>query len=140
MFYRHILFSGKNEKEQIEKIFDLCGTPTPRNFERFEEINDDGIMQYIKSNFRPYKLYEKLNDKKSNPYATPLFIDLMEKMLKLDPKKRISAEDAYRHEFFKEDPRPCQQEQLPVSIDDTHEFVVKKMRDEKFRGMYEKAK
>ena len=140
MFYRHILFSGKNEKEQIEKIFDLCGTPTPRNFERFEEINDDGIMQYIKSNFRPYKLYEKLNDKKSNPYATPLFIDLMEKMLKLDPKKRISAKDAYYHEFFKEDPRPSQPEQLPVSIDDTHEFVVKKMRDEKFRGMYEKAK
>ena len=41
-------------------------------------------------------------------------IALMNRFLTYDPKRRISADDAIKHEFFKENPRPVDPSQFPT--------------------------
>ena len=78
----------------------------------------------VSSNPRPRKLIERLKSSNS-PYIDDSFIDLMDQMLCMEPNNRISAEDAYYHPYFKEDPRPCQPKDLPLIEEDSHEYSVK---------------
>jgi serine/threonine protein kinase len=43
-------------------------------------------------------------------------------MLELDPSKRITAEEALRHPYFKEEPLKCDPKDLPKIEKDSHEF------------------
>ena len=38
-------------------------------------------------------------------------MDLLLKMIELDPSKRITAKEALEHEYFKLDPIPCKPEE-----------------------------
>ncbi|PWZ19040.1 Cyclin-dependent kinase C-2 [Zea mays] len=86
------ILPGKNEPEQLTKIFELCGTP------------DDTIWPGVTkmpwyNNFKPHRpLKKRVKDffKHFDRHA----LDLLEKMLTLDPSQRISAKDALDAEYF----------------------------------------
>lgn len=40
-------------------------------------------------------------------------IDLIEKMLDYNPKKRITATAALQHSYFTSSPKPCQPSEIP---------------------------
>lgn len=46
-------------------------------------------------------------------YLTDLGLDLMQQMMTYDPSKRISAEEALNHPWFREEPLPEQLENMP---------------------------
>ena len=52
-------------------------------------------------------------------------LDLLEKLLSLNPAKRIPAKTALEHAYFKASPLPCPPEGLPKIEKDTHEYEVK---------------
>eukprot|EP00798_Chlamydomonas_sp_ICE-L_P024420 gene24421-10019_t len=56
-------------------------------------------------------------------------VDLLKKMLALDPAKRISAVDAFQDKWFWSEPMPCDPQDLPCS-GSSHEFTMKKRRQE----------
>ncbi|XP_017244530.1 cyclin-dependent kinase C-1 isoform X2 [Daucus carota subsp. sativus] len=95
--------------DQLKKIFKLCGTP--------DEINWPGVSTTPWYN----KLMPERHMKRVDSYA----IDLLEKMLTLDPAQRISAEDALDAEYFWTDPLPCNPKSLP-KYESSHEFHMKK--------------
>ncbi|KAI8020744.1 Cyclin-dependent kinase C-2 [Camellia lanceoleosa] len=56
-------------------------------------------------------------------------LDLLEKMLTLDPSQGISAKDALDAEYFWTDPLPCDPRSLP-KYESSHEFQTKKKRQQ----------
>ena len=92
------MFLGKNENEQLDRIFNLLGTPNDNEYPWLKEspewngyINSETFKKYEKQDIR--KIYPNINDNDS--------YDLLEKMIVFDPDKRISAEEALKHPYFK---------------------------------------
>jgi serine/threonine protein kinase len=60
-----------------------------------------------------------------------LLADLIDKMLTLNPRERITAKDALSHEFFNDIPKACLPSEIPLFEDDYHEYVVKSEKKHK---------
>jgi len=89
------LFPGQNEMDQIQKIHNILGTPSPEllasKFKRnashmdfnFPEKKGTGIERLI-------------------PHAEPECVELMQRLLRYDPEERILARQALRDPYFRE--------------------------------------
>jgi renal tumor antigen len=89
------LFPGQNETDQIQKIHNVLGTPSPellaRKFKRnashmdfnFPEKKGTGIERLI-------------------PHADPELTELMRKLLRYDPDERILARQALKDPYFRD--------------------------------------
>ncbi|CAJ1971202.1 unnamed protein product [Sphenostylis stenocarpa] len=124
------IFPGKDEPEQLNKIYELCGAPT--------EINWPGVSKIPYYNkfmpTRPMKRRLREVFRHFDHHA----LELLEKMLTLDPAQRITAKDALDAEYFWTDPLPCDPKSLP-KYESSHEFQTKKKR-QKQRENEEMAK
>eukprot|EP01119_Soliformovum_irregulare_P000618 TRINITY_DN1043_c0_g1_i1.p1 TRINITY_DN1043_c0_g1~~TRINITY_DN1043_c0_g1_i1.p1 ORF type:complete len:533 (+),score=113.24 TRINITY_DN1043_c0_g1_i1:905-2503(+) len=119
------IFPGKNEVEQIEKIFQGCGTPTPDNWPTVQSLR-------WWPTFKPHtEIRRNLTEwfqKFANKGVQKECLDLLDRLLTLDPAKRISAGDALDHDYFWSEPRPCDPSDLPKFREAAHEFQAKKRR------------
>lgn len=86
------LFTGMNETDQLKKIFKIRGTPNEKSYPDIKNLPN-----WKADNFEVYK---KEDLKKLIPKIDVLGLDLLEKMLDLNPEKRISAEEALNHKYF----------------------------------------
>ena len=124
-------FQAKDELGLFEKICEKCGTP---NELTWPGVTDLPLWNKLvpKTNFpnsfvEHYKNYENIDD---------TVMDLFTKMLQLNPKKRISIDDALKHPFFNEHlPKMCTEKEMPRLDKEFHEFEYsqnyKKMKEMK---------
>jgi len=90
------LFCGANDQDQLLKIFNVLGTPTRKDWPGMVDL-----PEYKRDSFPR---------KKAKGLATVLprldekGLDLLSKMLIMDPLKRISALEAMRHPYFSDLP------------------------------------
>jgi cyclin-dependent kinase len=87
------LFPGSSEKDQLNRIFKLLGTPTKQIWPSMVELPEykENLPFYPPQNLK--SLVRRLD---ANG------IDLLSRMLQYDPAKRISAEQAMQHPYFKD--------------------------------------
>jgi cyclin-dependent kinase 12/13 len=115
------ILPGKNEMEQVDLIFRLCGTPSEEVWPGCGKLPWYHMFKPDKPHRR--RLLEQL------ARAPADVQDLCDKLLALDPAKRLRADAALLHDYFFNDPQPCAAGQLP-KYESSHEFQTKKRRQE----------
>ncbi|KAI9890151.1 MAG: Cyclin-dependent kinase 10 [Vezdaea aestivalis] len=99
---RDPLFSGKNEVEQIGKIFDLCGIPTQESWPSFRRLKNAKSLRL--PNGSPINLDNRLRTQ--YPSLTSAGASLLASLLSLNPAHRPTTDQTLQHRYFSEDPRP----------------------------------
>lgn len=109
---KEALFPGKSEIEEIDMIFKMLGTPNEKIWPDFTKLSG------AKCNFAKQP-FNRLREKfpavafSGGPTLTEMGFDLLNRLLIYDPQKRITADEALNHEWFKEEPLPKPKEQMP---------------------------
>eukprot|EP01127_Copromyxa_protea_P013876 TRINITY_DN377_c0_g1_i2.p1 TRINITY_DN377_c0_g1~~TRINITY_DN377_c0_g1_i2.p1 ORF type:complete len:719 (-),score=97.77 TRINITY_DN377_c0_g1_i2:520-2355(-) len=99
-----VLFTGNNEAEQVDRIFQVTGTPTEEIWPGFYSLPQ---CRHMKIRSYPNRLRNNFEKYCLSPHS----YDLLKRLLVLCPHKRINAEAVLDHPYFSEEPSPA------VSID-----------------------
>lgn len=105
------LLQGKNEVEQLSKIFDLCGIPTEATWPGFRRLPNAKSLR-LPINPGPQNPAAKIRAK--FPFLTASGTTLLASLLSLNPADRPEAKDVLTHPYFKEDPRPKSTAMFPT--------------------------
>ena len=106
MWTRSPIMQGSNETSQLNLISQLCGTISPEVWPKVEELE-----QYKKIDL-PKGLKRRVKDRLKAYVKDPYALDLLDKLLTLDPSARIDSDDALNHDFFWSDPMPKSLEEM----------------------------
>ena len=110
-------------------IFDLIGTPTK---EEIKAVENEKWRDFC----RKAKKRSGKDFKRMFPDANPLAVDLLEKLLVFDPKKRLSVGQALKHEYLKglhiEEDEPTREPINPLEF----EFEKHRLNGEQLKGMW----
>lgn len=93
IFKREPLFPGRDYVQQLGLIIELLGSPDDSDL---GFLRNDNAKKYVKR--LPTVPKQSFSD--MFPDASPVAIDLAERMLVFDPAKRISVEEALNHPFL----------------------------------------
>merc|ERR1719219_3251397 len=122
LFYKKPMFQANEEFAQLVVISRLCGTPCPANWP--EVINLPNFANVKQSK----KQYRRRVREEFSPLMPETALDLLDRMLSLDPSKRISASDALNCDWLRTvEPDKMPVPQLPTH-QDCHELWSKKRR------------
>ncbi|SPC64722.1 related to cyclin dependent kinase C [Ustilago sp. UG-2017b] len=117
------LFKGTSEINQLQLIAELCGSPNEYSFPGWRSL--PGVKDAdptgrpdphpeVKGQHDFGEYPRKVKDMFRNVYdAGPGCADLIDKLLVLDPKKRLTAQGALEHEWFWTKPWPADKATLP---------------------------
>lgn len=83
-----------NNDDQLYYIFEILGSPDPTKDLHF--LSDQEAIKYATSLPR----HEKKTLAEHYPTVDRVTLDLLERMLTIDPTKRISIEECLKHPFF----------------------------------------
>lgn len=85
------MFPGDSEVDELFKIFRLMGTPNEQTWPGVTSLQDWN---------RDFPIWPSLNVARFVPGLSEEGVDLLEQMIVLDPKRRISAQQALEHPFL----------------------------------------
>lgn len=110
------IFKGKDYVDQLNQILFIVGTPPEATLTR---IGSQRAQDYVRS----LPVMPKVPFSKLYPNANPEAIDLLEKMLCLDPAERITVENALTHPYLKVWHDPADEPVCSTKFDFTFEAV-----------------
>ncbi|XP_042487468.1 cyclin-dependent kinase G-2-like [Macadamia integrifolia] len=107
------LFPGKAEVDQIDKIFKMLGTPNETIWPGFSKL--PGVkVNFVKHRYNMLRKKFPATSFTGSPILSDAGFDLLNKLLTYDPEKRITAEAALNHEWFREVPLPKSKDFMPT--------------------------
>jgi cyclin-dependent kinase 12/13 len=148
MFRRQGFLKGRNEANQLELIFKVCGTPTKENWPNL------GKQCRLWTKFAPgptdevypNRLAEALRANLPHPkWMTDEAVNLIGKLMEEDPDKRWSAEQALGAEYFFENPivKPAADLNMKFAVQSVHEMDCRKkfeQNEAKRKAQFEMAR
>ncbi|KAH9985600.1 kinase-like domain-containing protein [Russula vinacea] len=113
MFLRHPILPGNSDLDQLEKIWQMCGTPNQHTWPNFDTLPGcEGVKHHNQHPKRLKSVFEQFGVETC---------DLIDRLLTCNPGERITATQALEHDYFWTDPLPADPKTLPV-YEASHEF------------------
>ncbi|KAI0064903.1 Pkinase-domain-containing protein [Artomyces pyxidatus] len=113
MFLRHPILPGTSDLDQLEKIWQMCGTPNQHTWPNFDTLPGcEGVRHHNQYSKRLKSVFEQFGTETC---------DLIDKLLTCNPRDRITASQALDHDYFWTDPLPADPKTLP-NYEASHEF------------------
>jgi cyclin-dependent kinase 9 len=123
MWTRRAIMQGESEQHQISLISQLCGSITPEVYPGVENLEQYAKLELPKDQKR--KIRERLKHYVKDSFS----VDLIDKLLILDPKKRIDSDASLDHDMFLEEPLPSRTDlALKLTRFKTSMFVMNSSR------------
>lgn len=101
MWTRSPIMQGSTEQHQLNLISQLCGSISTDIWPGVDTLELYTKIELPKGQKR--KVKERLKAYVRDQYA----LDLLDKLLTLDPRQRYDSDNALNHDFFWMDPMPC---------------------------------
>lgn len=132
MWTRSPIMQGNSEQQQLIFISQLCGSFTT------EIWPDVDKLELYKKMELPVGQKRKVKDR-LKPYVQDSHgVDLLDKLLQLDPNKRSDADTALNHDFFWTDPMPCDlSKMLSQHTQSMFEFLAPPRRPNQMMRQYQ---
>ncbi|CAL0329728.1 unnamed protein product [Lupinus luteus] len=125
------IFNGRTEFDQLDKIFRILGTPNESIWPGFSKL--PGVkVNFVKHQYNLLRKKFPATSFTGSPVLSDSGFDLLNKLLTYDPEKRITAEAALNHEWFREVPLPKSKEFMPT-------FPAQHAHDRRTRRMLKKS-
>ncbi|THV64906.1 serine/threonine protein kinase, CMGC family, CDC2/CDK subfamily [Aureobasidium pullulans] len=103
------LLQGKNEVDELSKIFELCGVPTDASWPGFKRLPNARTLRLPRNAQTTGSVIRS-----KFPFLTKAGTDLLSALLSLNPANRPSAKELLDHSYFAEDPRPKSTAMFPT--------------------------
>ncbi|CAI9093253.1 OLC1v1028717C3 [Oldenlandia corymbosa var. corymbosa] len=107
------LFNGQNEIDQLVKIYKVLGTPNEKIWPGLSKLTQPKVNM-VKNEFSGLRAKFPPASFTGSPVLSDAGFDLLNRLLTYDPEKRITAEAALNHEWFREVPLPKSKEFMPT--------------------------
>lgn len=103
------LLQGKNEVDQLSKIFELCGIPTDESWPGFKRLPNARSLRLPRTQQNVGAVIRA-----KFPFLTTVGTSLLSGLLALCPTERPSAKEVLSHPYFEENPRPKSTSMFPT--------------------------
>eukprot|EP01130_Rhizamoeba_saxonica_P006006 TRINITY_DN2379_c0_g1_i1.p1 TRINITY_DN2379_c0_g1~~TRINITY_DN2379_c0_g1_i1.p1 ORF type:complete len:757 (-),score=151.81 TRINITY_DN2379_c0_g1_i1:45-2291(-) len=119
LLHKQPLFHGKTEDDVLNRIFKILGSPNSIVWPSVEDLPlyEFGKVGKYESQLSRMKTITRWSDGQA--------LDILQGLLSLDPKNRITPNEAINHDYFNHTyPLPCE----PIDIrsfNSSHEFIAK---------------
>ncbi|ESO00099.1 hypothetical protein HELRODRAFT_83659 [Helobdella robusta] len=124
--------SNPYHHDQLDRIFNVMGFPLDRDWEDMKKMPEHQTLMkdFKRNNYMSCTLAKYMEKHKIRSDSSAFY--LLQKMLTMDPTKRISSDEAMRDNYFREDPLPSQDvfENMPIPYP-KREFLTDDETEEK---------
>ncbi|XP_057543005.1 cyclin-dependent kinase G-2-like isoform X2 [Amaranthus tricolor] len=107
------LFNGKSEIDQLDKIYRILGTPNEAIWPGFSKL-PHVRAKYVTHQYNQLRKKFPATSFTGSPVLSDAGFDLLNRLLTYDPEKRITADAALKHDWFREVPLPKSKEFMPT--------------------------
>jgi mitogen-activated protein kinase 15 len=131
------IFPGTSTLNQLDRILELTGRPSSEDIEAIQS-SLAGTMLDALPQTKTKPLHEFF------PTASDEALDLLRNLLKFNPFKRFTAEQALKHPYVTQFHNPADEpvcdKIIRISIDDNVKFTIKDYRDKLYQEILNKKK
>ncbi|KAG9302799.1 hypothetical protein G9A89_009576 [Geosiphon pyriformis] len=113
------ILPGRSDFDQLEIIFQLCGSPTEESWPNWKELP-------LSKDVKAPGNYQRVVRSEYDSYGTKA-AKLLDQLLVLNPSNRLTAFSALDDDYFWTDPLPSDPKDLPA-YEDSHEYDLRKYK------------